>query len=91
MDKNIQKTKENIKFQDEDYYYDIVRKNIRKYRRAADYTQEELAEIIDTSTQYLCQIETGRPKKYFTLSFLGHIADALEVDIKEFFEEPKKK
>lgn len=89
--KKLDKIKENIQFHNDDYYYDIVRYNIRRYRRMADYTQAELAELIDTSVYYLCQIETGKPKKYFTLNLLGRIADALEIDIKEFFEEPKKK
>ena len=89
--KKLDKIKESINFHDEDYYYDIVRYNIRRYRRMADYTQAELAELIDISVYYLCQIETGKPKKYFTLTLLGRIADALEIDIKEFFEEPKKK
>lgn len=89
--KKLDKIKESIKFHDDDYYYDIVRYNIRRYRKMADYTQAELAELIDTSTQYLCRIETGNPKKYFNITLLGRIADALEVDIKDFFEEPKKK
>ncbi len=89
--KNLNEIKENIKFNDDSHYYDIVRYNIRRYRRMADYTQEELAELIDVSDQYISQIERKKSTKYFTLTILGRIADALEIDIKEFFEEPKKK
>lgn len=91
MVKNLNSVKENLNFHDNDYYYDIVRYNIRKYRRIADYTQEELAELIDVSDQYISQIERKNSTKYFTLNILGRIADALEIDIKDFFEEPKKK
>lgn len=91
MNKKINEIKESIEFHDENYYFDIVRYNIRKFRRMADYTQEELAELIDVSDQYISQIERKKSTKYFTLTILGRIADALEIDIKEFFEEPKKK
>lgn len=83
-EKNKQK-----KLYDEDYYYDIIRYNIKRYRIIKGYTQEQLAELVDNSIYYICQIETGNPKKYFTLEFLGRIADALEIDIKNFFEKPK--
>lgn len=91
MKKNLSKVKESINFHADNYYYDIVRYNIRKYRRMADYTQEELGELIDVSDQYISQIERKNSTKNFTLTMLGRIADALEIDIKEFFEEPKKK
>lgn len=91
MMKNLTEIKEKIKFNDDNYYYDIVRYNIRRFRRMADYTQEDLAELIDVSDQYISQIERKKSTKFFTLTILGRIADALEVDIKEFFEEPKKK
>ena len=35
-----------IKFHDDYYYYDIVRKNIKKYRRMAGITQQELADRV---------------------------------------------
>lgn len=91
MMKNLSEIKEKIKFNDDNYYYDIVRYNIRRFRRMADYTQEDLAELIDVSDQYISQIERKKSTKFFTLTILGRIADALEVDIKDFFEEPKKK
>lgn len=91
MNKKINEIKESIEFHDENYYFDIARYNIRKFRRMADYTQEELAELIDVSDQYISQIERKKSTKYFTLTILGRIADALEIDIKEFFEKPKKK
>lgn len=69
------------------YYYDIVRKNIKKYRMLANVTQQELAEMIDVSNHYISQIETGKPNKYFTLVIIGRIADALNIDIRQLFDD----
>lgn len=68
------------------YYYDTVRKNIRKYRKEKGYTQAKLAEEADISLDYLAEIESDRRKKSFSLAVLGRIADALKVDIKNFFD-----
>ena len=75
-----------IKFHDDYYYYDIVRKNIKKYRRIAGITQQELADIVGISMHYISQIESANPNKYFTLVVIGRIADALGIDIRLLFE-----
>ena len=67
------------------YYYDTVRKNIRKYRKEKGYTQARLAEEADISLDYLAEIESDKRKKSFSLAVLGLIADTLKVDIKNFF------
>lgn len=71
---------------DDYYYYDIVRKNIKKYRKLANLTQQELADLVDVSMRYIQQIETAKPNKYFTLVIIGRIADALNIDIKQLFD-----
>lgn len=68
------------------YYYDTVRKNIRKYRKEKGYTQAKLAEDADISLDYLAEIESDKRKKSFSLAVLGRIADTLKVDIKNFFD-----
>ncbi len=68
------------------YYYDTVRKNIRKYRKEKGYTQARLAEEADISLDYLVEIESDRRKKSFSLAVLGRIADTLKVDINNFFD-----
>ncbi len=68
------------------YYYDTVRKNIRKYRKEKGYTQAKLAEEADISLDYLAEIESDKRKKSFSLAVLGRIADTLKVDIKNFFD-----
>lgn len=80
-----------IKFHDDYYYYDIVRKNIKKYRKIAGLTQQELADMIGVSMHYISQIESAKPYKYFTLVIIGRIADALNIDIKDLFEKQKEK
>lgn len=67
------------------YYYDIVRKNIKKYRKEKGFTQQRLADEADMSIDYLAEIESVKRRKTFSLATLGRIADVLEVDIRNFF------
>ena len=69
----------------DDYYYDIIRTNIKKIRKEKNLTQEQLAEKAGMSYDYLTEIESLKRKKSFSIAVLGRIADALEVDIKDFF------
>jgi len=79
-----QKNKNNL--HDDNYYYDIVRKNIKKYRKEKGYTQLALSEKANMSLDYLSEIESEVRRKSFSLAILGRIADTLEIDIKKFFE-----
>lgn len=72
---------------DDYYYYDIVRKNIKKYRKSANLTQQELADEIGVSMHYISQIESANPNKYFTLVLIGRIADTLNIDIRQLFDD----
>ena len=69
------------------FYYNIVRKNIRKYRKLANITQQELADMINVSMHYISQIESANPNKYFTLVIIGRISDALNIDIRQLFDD----
>ena len=80
----------NYNFHDDYYYYDIVRNNIRKYRKLANLTQQQLADAIDVSMHYISQIESANPNKYFTLVIIGRIADVLNIDIKQLFDTTEK-
>ena len=80
----------NYNFHADYYYYDIVRKNIRKYRKLANLTQQQLADAIDVSMHYISQIESANPNKYFTLVIIGRIADVLNIDIKQLFDTTEK-
>lgn len=68
-------------------YYDIIRKNIKKYRKEKNLTQSKLAELVGLSQDYICEIESKSKHKGFSIDALGKIADALDVNIKNFFDE----
>lgn len=70
---------------DDEYYYTIIRKNIRKFRLEQHLTQQELADMTDLSREYICDIENAKRDKHLTISVLGRIAEALNKDIRDFF------
>lgn len=49
--------------QSDNYYYDIVRKNIKKYRKLKGLTLQKLAEEAEMSMDYLAEIESEKRKK----------------------------
>ena len=74
-----------MKYRNDNYYYNIIRKNITKYRKEKNITQKELAKRIGYSVSYLNAIESKVKKKTFSIIILGRIADVLDINIKEFF------
>lgn len=70
---------------DDEYYYSIIRKNIRNYRLKQHLTQQDLADMTDLSREYICDIENEHRNKHLTIAVLGRIADALNIDIKDLF------
>lgn len=65
--------------------YDIIGKNIRKYRLLQKLTQRELAEKLLLSESFIAKLES---KTYQTISIdtLERFADVLEVDLVNFFD-----
>ena len=72
---------------DDEYYYSIIRKNVKKIRLNQNLTQQQLADKIDMSREYICDIENESRNKHPTIAVLGRIADALGISIKELFNE----
>ena len=70
-----------------DYYYNIVRKNIRKYRIQKNYTQKKLSEEAELSVDFLSEIESLKRNKSFSIATLGRIADTLDIPIAKFFKD----
>lgn len=66
-------------------FSDIGQK-INKFRKQKGLSQAELADKLGISLSYLTKIEAKNCKKSFSLALLFDIAEALEVDIKEFFD-----
>ncbi len=67
-------------------YYNIVRKNIRKFRLEKGYSYKELATKANMSIDFLKEIESEIKNKNFSLDTLGKIAEALDIDIRNFFD-----
>ena len=72
---------------DDEFYYTIIRKNIRKYRLEKNLTQQDLADMTEMSREYICDIENESRNKHLTISVLGRVAEALQIDIGKFFKE----
>ena len=70
---------------DDEFYYQIIRQNIRKYRKAAELTQQDLADMTDLSREYICDIENESRDKHITIAKLGRIAEALNIPISDLF------
>ena len=68
--------------------YDIISKNIRRYRKEANMTQEELAMKANYSHQFLRRIEAPNVKKTFSLDTVYCISKALNKEFSSMFEEP---
>ena len=56
----------------------LLGKNIKYYREQKGYTQNQLAEIVDLSREYIADVERGL--KRISLKKLFEIADTLEID-----------
>jgi len=61
----------------------ILGANMKAYRSKLGYSQAKLAEIIDTATNYIAQIENG--KRFPTDTMLEKIANALQKKAYELF------
>ena len=70
---------------DDEYYYKIIRKNIKYFRLQKGLTQQELADMTELSREYICDIENESRNKHLTIAVLGRIADAMEIHIVNFF------
>lgn len=74
---------------DDNYYYNLIRQNIKKYREKANLTQQQLADKAGISMNYIAKIESKKMQRGFTIVVLGRIADALNIDIRLLFAEIK--
>ena len=64
-----------------------VRKYIRKYRKIRNYTLQELADLTELTHGYVRDLECLTIDKTPTLETIGKFADALEIDIRQLFDE----
>lgn len=71
----------------EEELYRVIGANIKHFREEANLTQIQLAEKLQISISYLSKLEASGCNKSLSISVLNHIANTLNVDIKEFFIE----
>lgn len=72
-------TKQNLSIQ--------VRVNIRKYRHIRNYTLQELADKTELTHGYVRDLECLTIDKTPTLETSGKFANALEIDIRQLFDD----
>ena len=76
MRKNEIKT---VKLNDDEYYYTLLRKNVKELRISKGLTQQELADLTYLSREYICDIENDKRNKHPSLSVIGRIALTLNI------------
>ncbi len=64
--------------------YRTIGKNIKKYRLAANISQEKLSEILDVNSKFIGHVE--RFERFISLKRLIEIAEYFDVPVKKFFE-----
>ena len=67
-------------FEDENYIYGVIGKNVKKYRKLKGFTQAQLAEKIDYSLSFVSGLESKKHQT-FSLGALWRISLILGVDM----------
>lgn len=80
-------SKKEIVLHDDEFYYQIIRKNIKKERLSQNLTQQMLGDMTGLSREYITDIENEKRNKHFTIAVIGRIADALNINICDLFKE----
>jgi transcriptional regulator with XRE-family HTH domain len=62
----------------------ILSKNIKRYRQSRNLSQADLAEKLDISVNFLCNIENGN--RWFSSNTLIKFANALNIEPYELFK-----
>ena len=66
--------------------YDIIRRNIKKYRKEKGITSAQLAEMVGLSHDFIRQIESEKTRYNFSVETLYKISVALDVSLDKFVE-----
>ena len=75
---------DNLEF--DDYIYDTIRKNIKKYRKAKGITSAQLAEMIGLSHDFVRQIQSEKVGYNFSVDTFVKISKALDVSLDKLIE-----
>ena len=67
--------------------YDIIRRNIKKYRKEKGLTSAQLAEMVDLSHDFIRQIESEKVAYNFSVDTFYKISVALGVTLDDLIQE----
>lgn len=67
--------------------YDIIRRNIKKYRKDRKLTSAELAEMVDLSHDFIRQIESEKVAYNFSVDTFYKISVALDVTLDDLIQD----
>ncbi len=66
--------------------YDIIRRNIKKYRKEKGMTSAQLAEMVGLSHDFIRQIESEKTRYNFSVETFYKISVALDVSLDKLVE-----
>ncbi|MCI8545332.1 MAG: helix-turn-helix transcriptional regulator [Bacilli bacterium] len=75
-----------FKKDDENYIYEVISKNVKKYRKLKGWTQEKLADEINYSLSFISGIESAYHQT-FSLGAIWRISRALDVEFSKLCED----
>lgn len=75
-----------FKKDDENYIYEVISKNVKKYRKLKGWTQEKLAKEINYSLSFISGIESAYHQT-FSLGAVWRISRVLGVDFNKLCED----
>lgn len=73
-------------FKFEPNIYDIIRKNIKKYRKEANMTSAELAEAVELSHDFIRQIESTKAACNFSVDTFYKISVVLGISLDDLIQ-----
>lgn len=71
---------------DYDTIYDIIRRNIKKYRKEKGLTSAQLAELVGLSHDFIRQIESEKTRYNFSVETFYKISAALDIGMDKLAE-----
>lgn len=69
-----------------DSIYDVIRRNIKKYRKMRGMTSAQLAEKTNLSHDFIRQIESEKTRYNFSVETFYKIAVALDIELDKLVE-----
>ena len=67
--------------------YNVIRKNVKKYRKERGFTSAQLAEMVDLSHDFIRQIESEKTAYNFSVETFYRLAVALDVKLDDLIKD----